>query len=100
MYAPPADAPLSYTFKEAQNYAKKLDAHRHQDWRVPTKAELNVLFNNRAAIGEFNVTGSHPAGWYWSASSYDRWDAWAQRFSDGHRYDGIKGLHSSVRCVR
>ena len=68
MYATPADASLTMKFNEAQEYAAKLDAHGHKDWRVPTKAELNVLFNNRAAIGGFNVTGSYPAGWYWSAS--------------------------------
>ena len=100
MYAMPEDAPLSYTFNEAQQYAKKLDAHGHQDWRVPTKDELNLLFNSRAAIGGFNVTGSDPAGWYWSASEYDKWDAWGQRFSDGYRDLYIKDSHSSVRCVR
>src|SRR5258706_11342423 len=94
MYATPKDAPLTYTFNEAQKYAKKLDAHGHQDWRVPTKEELNVLFNNRAAIGGFSVTGSLPAGWYWSASAYDEWYAWGQRFSDGYRYYNVKGLHS------
>jgi hypothetical protein len=58
MYVTPADAPLSYRFKEAKEYASKLGAHGHQDWRVPTTSELNELFNNRAAIGGFNLTGS------------------------------------------
>src|ERR1022692_3528523 len=55
MYATPADAPLTYTFNQAQKYAANLDAHCHQDWRVPTKGELNVLYNNRAAIGGFDI---------------------------------------------
>ena len=69
---------------------------------MPSKEELNVMFNNRAAVGEFNVTGSDPAGWYWSASLYDDWGAWGQRFSDGCQVtnDYGKGTHSSVRCVR
>src|ERR1039458_3358697 len=46
MYATPADASLTMTFNEAQEYAAKLDAHGYKDWRVPTKAELNELFNN------------------------------------------------------
>jgi hypothetical protein len=82
------------------NYAAKLDAHGHRDWRLPTKGELNVLFNNRAAIGGFIVTGSGPEGWYWSASEYGRWNAWAQRFSDGYWSNYYKGDRSSVRCVR
>jgi hypothetical protein len=101
LYATPSDAPLTYTFNEAQRYAKHLDAHGHQDWRVPTRNELNVLFNNRAAIGGFNVTGSIPAGWYWSASENDYpWNAWNQRFSDGSHLDYYKGNPSSLRCVR
>lgn len=101
MYATPADAPLTYTFNEATAYAKQLDAHGHQDWRPPTKAELNVLFNNRAAIGGFNLTGSNPAGWYWSASQGDIWwGAWGQRFSDGGQDFNAKGGPSSLRCVR
>ena len=100
MYAPSSDAPLTYTFNEAKAYAKKLDEDGHQDWRVPTKAELNVLFNNRAAIGGFDVTGSYPAGWYWSASPGDRWNAWGQRFSDGCQFYNGKDSHSAVRCVR
>jgi hypothetical protein len=63
MYTTPADAPLTMTFNDASDYAKKLDAHGHQDWRVPNQDELDVLFNNRAAIGGFDVSGSDPAGW-------------------------------------
>lgn len=100
MYATPADAPLTMTFNAAKGYATKLDAHGHKDWRVPTRDELNVLFNNRAAIGELNVTGSMPAGWYWSASSHYLWYAWVQRFSDGRQDDSDKGRYLSVRCVR
>ena len=101
LYTMPADASLTMAFNEAKQYATKLDACGHQDWRVPTTAELNVLFNNRAAIGGFNVTGSSPAGWYWSSSSVFKWGAWGQRFSDGCQYnDHGKDNHSSVRCVR
>jgi hypothetical protein len=100
MYVIPADAPLTMKFNQAKEYAAKLNAHGHQDWRMPTKAELNVLFNNRAAIGGFDISGSYPAGWYWSASPYNGWDAWGQRFSDGYQdYDSKVSL-SAVRCVR
>jgi hypothetical protein len=100
MYTTPADAPLTMTFNKAKKYAAKLDAQGHKDWRVPTKAELNVLFNNRAAIGGFNVSGPYPAGWYWSSLSGYEWTAWCQRFSDGAQYYYSKTDPSSVRCVR
>jgi len=100
MYTTPADAPLTMKFNKAQKYAAKLDAHGHQDWRVPTKAELNVLFNNRAAIGGFNATGSYPAGWYWSSSQGGKWGAWDQRFSYGAQHFSYMHVYSSVRPVR
>jgi hypothetical protein len=100
MFATPADAPLSYTFNEATKYAGELDAYGHQDWHLPTKGELNVLFNNRAAIGGFNVTGSDLAGWYWSSSQINRRLALVQRFSDGSQNLNSKGNHSSLRRVR
>jgi hypothetical protein len=101
MYAMPADAPLTYTFNQAQKYAAKLDAHSHNDWRAPTKGELNMLFQNRAAIGRFDESGSNPAGWYWSSSEDIDYGAWGQRFSDGFQkgYD-CKDYDSSLRCVR
>ena len=100
MYATPADAPLTYSFNQAQKYAAKLDAHGHHDWRVPTKSELNVLFQNCAAIGGFDESGSYPAGWYWSSSQSNDSYAWDQRFSDGNQYNGGKVGDSSLRCVR
>jgi hypothetical protein len=39
-----------------------LDAHGHQDWRSPTKAELNVLFNSRADIGRLEFNPPSPSG--------------------------------------
>jgi hypothetical protein len=103
IYAMPADAWLTMTFNGATEYAQGLNtqkAHGHDDWHVPTKNELNVLFNNHAAIGGFNVTGSYPAGWYWSASQNDTWDAWCQRFSGGYQTYLNKVYRTAVRCVR
>jgi hypothetical protein len=43
LIAAPEDGKLTYTFKEAAEYAEKLNAQKylgHDDWRVPTKGEL------------------------------------------------------------
>jgi hypothetical protein len=74
----------------------------HRDWRVPTKAELNVRFNNRAAIGGFKLRSSwYLAGWYWSSSPFSTWSAWGQRFSsDGRQIDFNKNICLSVHYVR
>ena len=102
MYATPADAPGTYTFNEAAKYASRLDAHGRHDFHVPSKGELNVLWENRnkgKLAGTFNVTGSNPAGWYWSSSPGDV-NGWAQRFSDGYQDYNFRHYDSSLRCVR
>ena len=103
MYATAADASLTMKWKKAMDYAAGLDAHGHQDWRVPSKGELNLLWENRdkgALKGTFNVTGSDPAGWYWSSTEVISNHAWDQRFSDGHLSWDFKNDASSLRCVR
>jgi hypothetical protein len=99
IYTTPADASLTCTFNEATIYAKNLNAHDHADWRIPTKAELNALFNHRAAIGGFNTTGPGTAAWYWSSSPGNAWEA--QRFTDGRQDDpSMEDGRASLRCVR
>ncbi len=99
IYATPAEAPLTHSFNQARDYASTLYACGHNDWRVPSKAELNVLFTGRAAIGGFNSVGSSLAGWYWSSSPNGNF-GWAQRFSDGNQLEGYKSTVLSLRCVR
>jgi hypothetical protein len=54
MYTTAKDAPVAHTFDQAKAYCAALDTHGHRDWRVPTRNELNELFNNRVAIGGFD----------------------------------------------
>lgn len=105
MFVQPLDTPLTYSFNMGPVYAEALNkqkAHGHDDWRPPSKAELNELFKNHAAIGGFNLSGSGPEGWYISSTPDDNGSrAWAQRFSDGYQTDGIDRSDScSLRCVR
>src|SRR5579884_2143676 len=86
MYTTPADAPFAVTFQQATNYANSLEAFGHRDWRVPTKAELNVLFNSRAAIGGFDCSDLNSGSWYWSSTPTNSGARWQQRFSNGFQY--------------
>ena len=100
LHTTPGDAPRAYNWDSGSRYCADLQAHGHHDWRVPTKDELNVLFQNRDAIGGFNISGSYPAVWYWSSSPFDYDSAWDQRFSDGSHGINLKRDSSSLRCVR
>jgi hypothetical protein len=101
MYTTRADEPGLYSFNEASITCAAVNIGGHADWRVPTKNELNVLFNNRAAIGGFDESGSPHFGWYWSSTIYDgEYGGWGQRFNDGKQSWYGRPLHSAVRCVR
>jgi hypothetical protein len=102
-YTTSADAPGVYNWSKGGQYCRALQASGHQDWRIPTKDELNVLYKNQHAgvlNGTFNETGSHPAGLYWSVSQNYYYDAGAQRFSDGVQSYDAEDHVSSLRCVR
>jgi hypothetical protein len=99
-YTTPADAPGLYSWKKSAEYCYALKMGVHHGWRVPTKGELHMLFQSRDAIGGFDISGSYPAGWYWSSSQFDYDSAWDQRFSDGNLGIDLKLDGSSVRCVR
>ena len=101
IYTTPADAPLACTFNEAGKYAAKLVAHGHKDWRVPTRSELDVLFNNRAAIGGFDETDSESRSWYWSSTvNLLNLYPFGQRFGNGLQYVNSEDKDLSLRCVR
>ncbi len=107
LYTTPEDAKLTYTFNGAAKYAQQLNSEKfldHKDWRVPTKAELNVMWMNRKAgalKGSFNETDSEPAGWYWSSTVSETSNgACSQHFSNGLQIYDDKYDDGSLRCVR
>ncbi len=101
LYTMSKDAPLTMKWQDAVNYTATLNVSGHNDWRLPTKCELNTMFKERAAIGGFDESGCYPDGWYLS-SGEDRSKSrvWVQSFSTGQRYMGSKELPSSFRPVR
>jgi antitoxin component YwqK of YwqJK toxin-antitoxin module len=63
-------------------------------WHLPTKDELNVLYQNKDAIGGFTDDCD------WSSTKANDVSAWFQVFSDG--YQGFNGKYHNyyVRAVR
>lgn len=84
----------------AAQHCADLVAHGQSDWYLSARDELNVLRVNRAAIGGFNLSGSYPAGWYWSSSENSLNLARGQRFVSGGQDTHLKNDDLSVRCVR
>jgi hypothetical protein len=64
------------------------------DWRLPTKDELNKLYLQRTIIGSF--TSNH----YWSSTEIGSGGAWSQYFSSGIQGNSAKSAKYYVRAVR
>jgi hypothetical protein len=106
MYTTPANAPLTYTFDQAAEQVKSFNAAKHlghNDWQVPTKDELGVLYENRdrgALKGTFNDGDSDVAAWYVSSTLAGKHIEYDVSFKDGSEQMTSKGVHSSLRCIR
>lgn len=66
-----------------------------KDWRLPTKAELAILYVKKDLIGGFTNTD------YWCSTEYNNDDAWIQCFNTGYPYFDNKNVKkNNVRAVR
>jgi hypothetical protein len=74
--------------------AKEACANLGDGWRLPTKDELNLIYENKNVVGGFaNV-------YYWSSTENDHNDAWAQGFNGGYQSYYGKDYTAYVRAVR
>jgi hypothetical protein len=110
MYVIATDAIRAMKWESAARCVSELKENGHNDWRLPTRDELNVLLHNRNEIGGFDESGMNPKCWYWSSTDAPgfRSVAWVRRFR-GHmegdpRNDRQewrnKDYYASVRCIR
>lgn len=83
---------------ECANYSIVNDSVTYDDWFLPSKDELDVMYDNLKALGVGGFAGSG----YWSSSEDNGGGfAWVQNFYDGDQYYGNKnGNGRLVRAVR
>ena len=85
--------------KAMVNNASKHDANgaKFNDWRLPTRDELMLIYYQRDSIGGFTDTL-----YYWSSAELDNYYAWGQLFwyGDGSQDNYPKTTRSNVRAVR
>jgi chondroitin AC lyase len=80
------------------NFAAKVcgdyEGEGYGDWYLPSKAELNLMYEQKDVIGNF------ASSFYWSSTEYNIGFAWEQYFHGyGGQYTSTKGT-SRVRCIR
>ena len=84
-----ANAPAAKACKDYRGGGKS-------DWFLPSKDELNALYENREWAENMQKK------WYWSSSQYydSNYLAWGQGLKDGDQYLGSKYNYSGVRAIR
>lgn len=91
----------SANWKDAKELCKNYRGGNYEDWRLPTKEELNYIYVNLRKLGK--IAGND---WYWSSSEHDNnMYAWGQLFSirgkgAGHQGCDDKDAPNAVRAVR
>jgi hypothetical protein len=120
MFVTPKDSYLTATFNEAVARADTLnrgEAFGHNDWRLPTLKELDVIFENKdkgALKGTFNLEGVnyqdlkvygkdlHPNadGWYRTTHWGSNVTRWCQLFKTGDKAAVFDAGFASVRFMR
>ncbi len=81
-------------------YVNQHRTNTGKPWHVPSKDELNVLYENKDTISNFTINLSGYE-YYWSSSESASSNAWYQRFSSGAQNRSNKyGTSVRVRCVR
>jgi hypothetical protein len=93
------------TWKDADKACRVLRLGGHEDWRLPTRAELLTLVDDTRvspAIDTDAFPGT-PEEWFWTATPYagnpDTY-AWVVYFDGGYSSISNRGYSDRVRAVR
>ncbi len=82
----------------AGNYAAsicdQLVLNGYDDWFLPSKNELNLLYQQKEIVSGFTNN------FYWSSTEHGVGSAWEQNFIDGTKYFVNKNFQICVRAIR
>lgn len=81
--------------------AKNYNGEGYNDWYLPSRYELNLLFKNKDIIGGINI--SMDSNKYWSSTEYPvnpLLGVCVQSFKENHRFVNLKENLANVRAIR
>lgn len=80
----------------AADICDKLVFAGYDDWFLPSKDELNLMYQYKDKIGGGNLAWDR----YWSSSQVDEKNGYVQNFDNGQSTPGHKEDKQSIRAVR
>lgn len=85
---------------QAMSYCADLTFGGIQNWRLPTKNELEGLISTDKSSPASDFPNSS-TGWFWSSTSYSTYTdgAWIVHFDFGLSSNGNKNNFNDCRCV-
>ncbi len=83
-----------YDWYEAIEVCDNITYAGYNDWYLPSRDELNAMYENKSKIGGFSSM------FYWSSTEYSSKNAWDQTFYSGSQSYYGKSNSNKVRCVR
>ncbi len=84
----------AYPARLCNEYTVTVAGVTYADWYLPSKYELNLLYQQKTVVGGFANND------YWSSSDSNSYSAWYQSFSNGNKDTNFKGTTLPVRAVR
>jgi len=85
-----------YNWSDAKRVCGNLVLNGYDDWYLPSKEELNLMYNNLKRKGLGRFAGEI----YWSSSENNTFSAWLQYFADGSQNYYYENASRRVRAVR
>lgn len=96
-----SDVSTSNAAHVCADYSVTVDTTTYDDWFLPSKDELDLMYDNL----KVNGLGGFKSSYYWSSSEYGKYLAWQQNFRGGAQHYENKGGYNEyygryVRPVR
>jgi hypothetical protein len=85
-----------FMWPEAKRFCADCTEGGFTNWRLPTKDELQLIFENLHMQGK----GAFSNGTYWSSTEIDIYNSWAQNFQNGEQVESGKSSFNLVCAVR
>ncbi len=89
-----------FSWSDAEKKADASKSGGFEDWRLPTKDALNLMYENLHKKG----LGGFSREWYWSSTEgivdSSRFGVWLQNFGDGYQFAVYKSTPYYVRAIR